>query len=64
MYENSISKLEALFEDLTTQINASTSESVKKELNGKRGELLNEIRRLRRLQWEEENDRIEYDDER
>lgn len=64
MYENDISRLERLFEDLTVQINASKSEEDKKELNGKRSSIFDEIRRLRRLQWEEESDTVHYDDER
>ncbi len=33
-------------------------------LKNKKTELINEIRRLRRLQWEEEHERIRLDDDR
>ncbi len=35
-----------------------------KSLNDQRMKIFDEIRRLRRLEWEDKHDRVEWDDER
>ena len=64
MYEDRISNLETRFEALSKQLNEikeKTPESIK--LNEERSRVFDEIRRLRRLQWEEETNTVEWDED-
>lgn len=65
MYEDRISNLETRFQSISKQLSTmpeKTPETIK--LNEERSRVFDEIRRLRRLQWEEENNTVDWDDDR
>lgn len=55
-YDNQIRILEAKLK----QLERGTDKKDLKEM----GQIINDLRRLRRLKWEEEHERVGYDDER
>jgi uncharacterized coiled-coil DUF342 family protein len=69
MYANQIKTLENKFNEISKMLDEmrkegdETSDKVK-SLNDQRMKVFDELRRLRRLEWEEKHDRVEWDDER
>ena len=64
MYEDRIFKLEQRFEKISKKLAEMKEKSLKTlNLNDERGRVFDEIRRLKRLQWEEENNTIEWDED-
>ena len=64
MYEDRIFKLEQRFEKISKKLAEMKEKSLKTlNLNDERGRVFDEIRRLKRLQWEEENNTIDWDED-
>ena len=64
MYEDRIFKLEQRFEKISKKLAEMKEKSLKTlNLNDERGRVFDEIRRLKRLQWEEENNTSEWDED-
>jgi hypothetical protein len=64
MYEDRIFKLEQRFEKISKKLNEMKEKSLETlNLNDERGRVFDEIRRLKRLQWEEENNTIDWDED-
>ena len=69
MYENQIGKLQQQFNNLDTQIsvakqNPNYDPLIIKNMESQRHLMYYEIQRLKRKQWEEDNERVEFDDDR
>ena len=69
MYENQIDKLQQQFNNLDTQIsvtkqNPNYDSLVLQNMESQRHLIYYEIQRLKRKQWEEDNERVEFDDDR
>lgn len=69
MYENQIAKLQQQFNNLDKEISVAKQDPnydvIKlKNLEDQRHLLYYEIQRLKRKQWEEDNERVEFDDDR
>ena len=69
MYENQIDKLQQQFNNLDTQIsvakqNPNYDPLVIQNMESQRHLMYYEIQRLKRKQWEEDNERVEFDDDR
>jgi len=58
-YDNQIRILEAKLK----QLEQGTDKKDLKEMS-RMGQIINDLRKLRRLKWEEEHERVGYDDER
>lgn len=69
MYSTQIKTLENKFNGISTMLDEmrkngdETSDKVK-SLNDQRLKIFDEIRRLRRLEWDETHERVDFDDER
>lgn len=68
-YHSRIQQLERLNKELDTQIsNMEKSENIDEgklqEMKKLHADYFNEIRRLNRLQWEEDHERVKFDDDR
>jgi|694.fasta_scaffold20054_13 hypothetical protein len=69
MYANQIKTLENKFNEISKMLDEMRKEGDEtsdkaKSLNDQRMKIFDEIRRLRRLEWEDKHDRVEWDDER
>lgn len=70
MYENEIKSLEAKFDSISSRLNTlrvEGSETTGTEfttLNNQRAAIFEQLRILRRKQWDEEHDRVDFDDDR
>ena len=69
MYENQIAKLQQTFNNYEKEILVAKQDSnydpnKLKNLEDQRHLLYYEIQRLKRKQWEEDNERVEFDDDR
>jgi len=60
--ENKFNQLSSMLDDLR-KIGDESSDKVK-DLNRQRSNLFDEIRRLRRLEWDENHERVDFDDDR
>lgn len=62
-YSKRIQTLQETVRQLTTQLADDTISDVQRsELSNRKSDFENEIRRLNRLQWEEETQRVDLDD--
>lgn len=65
MYRDRIRTLEKLVEDQTTKISSLSKDNPEyTTLIDSRSTNLQELSRLRRLQWEEDHERVRFDDDR
>lgn len=65
MYKDKIRNLEKIVESQTTKISSlSKGDPEYITLIGKRSDNLQELSRLRKLQWEEDYERVRFDDDR
>jgi hypothetical protein len=64
-YHNKIKTLEESCRILDQRIDAHTGDdTVLKNLKEQKSKYFDELRRLRKLQWEEDHERVNFDDER
>lgn len=65
MYKDKIRNLERLVEDQTIKIDRLTKDNPEYiTLIDQRSTNMQELSRLRRLQWEEDHERVRFDDDR
>lgn len=63
-YNGKIKELESKFKLLEQKIANSDNIDDLKNLIPQRDNCLSELKRLRKLQWEEDHERVEFDDDR
>lgn len=68
-YTSKIKECEFKFENLTNQLNnlklkSEPDAKLMETINSERNTVYQELVRLRRLQWEEDHERVHFDDER
>ena len=63
-YRDRIKSLEETLRTLNLEVNQILDEEKIKNYNERKIEINNELRRLNRLQWEEDHERVHFDDDR
>ena len=63
-YEMKIRVVEQVLKAVDRDLKEASSESERAKLINRRSEVFSEIRRLKRLEWEEQHERVGFDDER
>lgn len=63
-YEMKIQIVEQVLKNVDRELKAASSESARNQLIKRRSEVFAEMRKLKRLEWEEQHERVGFDDER
>lgn len=63
-YEMKIRIVEQVLKNVDRELKAASSESARNQLIKRRSEVFAEMCKLKRLEWEEQHERVGFDDER
>jgi len=62
-YHDRIKSLEVALRSLNEEVNKTLDKNTIQMYNERKLEINNELRRLNRLQWEEDHERVHFDDD-